>query len=51
VVDARRRALTPTVVSDSIALSGRSYDELEYGEVKISGVERSISWIVVRLSA
>jgi len=29
----------------------RGLDKLKYGEVKISGVELSISWLVVRLIA
>jgi len=30
---------------------GPGLDKVKYGEVKISGVELSISWLVVRLSA
>jgi hypothetical protein len=29
----------------------RGLDKVKYGEVKISGVELSISWLVVRLTA
>jgi hypothetical protein len=40
-----------SVLSTPAHQEKRDLDKVKYGEVKISGVELSISWLVVRLIA